>query len=33
MGSSPKNSGTFSPKSLSKVMIAGMQTSTTLVTD
>ena len=33
MGNSPKNSGTFSPKSIGKLVNAGMQTSTTLVTD
>jgi len=34
MGNSPKNSGgTFSPKSLGKHINAGMQTSTTLVSD
>jgi hypothetical protein len=33
MGNSPKNSGTFSPKSIGKHINAGMQTTTTLVSD
>ena len=33
MGNSPKNAGAFSPKSVAKQINAGMQTTTTLVSD